>query len=492
MTMSLIIGSRASFLARIQTFIVKQELKKKIKNIKISTQYASTIGDKNQGEAPWKDLGYGIFTGSLTNKLLNKSYDCVVHSFKDLPVLKSRTDYFTIKRDDPRDVLLIKKTSLNKKKLIIGTSSPRRKSSAKDLKDFIGKNNIKTKMIRGNIPTRLSKVLSKKTYDAVFVAKAAIDRIYKYGNKVDKKETKKFLKLFKNFKPFILPLSVFPTAASQGAIAVEYLKKDKKTKSVLRKINCKNTLDICNQERDLLKKYGGGCGLDIGITIEKIKQNNFLFSKGIDVNRNKLFHINKILKKKIIKKTKSIFPKNIKDYQMFDRVKLKLPKIKNSTVILTRPDFSIKELNASNFFITSGTQTWKKVSSQKKIVQCTFDGLGEDYRLPEIYYRNYKNIKKISYKNSISIYKTKKINGYELIPQINSVTIKNLFDAKIFYWMSYSAFKLAKAIRPDISKHQHCSGPGSTFEQLKKEIPIKRLNLFFNYKDFKDSVYQGR
>ena len=492
MSKSLIIGSRASFLARIQTFIVKQELKKKIKNLKIITQYTSTKGDENQSETPWKDSGYGVFTSSLTNKLLNKGFDCVIHSFKDLPVLKSRSEYFTIKRDDPRDVLLIKKTSLNKKNLIIGTSSPRRQSSVKDLKDYIGKNNIRTNMIRGNVPTRLFKVLSKNKYDAVFIAKAAIDRIHKFGNKIDKKETKKFFNLFRKFKPFILPLSVFPTAASQGAIAIECLKTDKKIRTILRKINCKNTLDICNQERSLLKKYGGGCGLDIGITIENIKNNFFLFSKGVDAKNRKSFHNNKILKKKILRKTNYIFPKNIKDYQMFDRIKLKLPKIKNSTIILTRPDFSIKELNSRNFFITSGIQTWKKVSSQKKIAQCTFDGLGEDYRLPEIYYRNYKNIKKISYKNSMSFYKTKQINGYELIPQINSKTIKNLFEAKIFYWMSYSAFKLAKAIRPDILKYQHCSGPGSTFEQLKKDIPVKRLNLFFNYKDFKESVYQCR
>ena len=105
-------------------------------------------------------------------------------------------------------------------------------------------------MIRGNVPTRLLKVLSNHEYDAVFIAKAAIDRIYKFGNKVDKKETKKFFNLFKKFKPFILPLSVFPTAASQGAIAIEYLKKDKKTKSILKRINCNKTLDICNQERD--------------------------------------------------------------------------------------------------------------------------------------------------------------------------------------------------------------------------------------------------
>ena len=35
MSLSLIIGSRASFLAKIQTFIVKQELKKKLKVLKL-------------------------------------------------------------------------------------------------------------------------------------------------------------------------------------------------------------------------------------------------------------------------------------------------------------------------------------------------------------------------------------------------------------------------------------------------------------------------
>ena len=192
MSLSLIIGSRASFLAKIQTLIVKQELSKKIKNIKIINKYHSTSGDKNQDQTPWKDLGYGVFTTSLTKGLINKHFDCVVHSYKDLPILKSKTDYITITRDDPRDLLLIKKKSINKKNLIIGTSSPRRKSSVIDLKDLIGVKNIKTKTIRGNVTTRLLKVTLKNQYDAVFMAKAAIDRIFKYGNKVDKVETKKF------------------------------------------------------------------------------------------------------------------------------------------------------------------------------------------------------------------------------------------------------------------------------------------------------------
>ena len=223
MSLSLIIGSRASFLAKIQTFIVEQELRKKIKKIKIINKYHSTGGDKNQGQTPWKDLGYGVFTTSLTKQLLNKHYNCVVHSYKDLPILKSKTDYFTITRDDPRDLLLIKKASLNKKKLTIGTSSPRRKSSVKDLKDLIGTNNIRTKTIRGNVSTRLLKVISQNQYDGVFMAKAAIDRIFKYGN-TDKGKINglNFLKRLKNFfVSFLSTLFPYLKIRSIAAFAIK-------------------------------------------------------------------------------------------------------------------------------------------------------------------------------------------------------------------------------------------------------------------------------
>jgi len=490
MTKKLRVASRSSFLAKIQTYIVIQELKKKIKGLKFEEIYTSTSGDKNPGHQPWKDLGYGIFTGSLTKELLKNSFDCIVHSYKDLPVLKSKTDFVTIKRADPRDILLLEKTSLKKNKLILATSSPRRKSSTKELKKLLNKKNISSKMIRGNVTTRLDKVLNSKDYDGIFMAKAAIDRIYKYGNKVNKSETKKFINYFKKFTPIILPLSLFPTAASQGAIAVEFKNNDKKTKSLLNKINCKETLKVCHEERKLLKKYGGGCGLDIGITIENIKNNYFLFSKGIDAKSKKQFHQNKLLNKNKLKKTNFVFPKTINTYQMFDRQTSKLPRINKSTVILTRPDFNIKQLNKNNYFISSGVQTWHRLAKQNIFLQSSFDGLGEDYRFPEKHYRSFVPIKKITYKNSISTYKTKQISGYELIPAINYETIENLFEAKVFFWMSFSAFQLAVKIRPEILKFDHCSGPGSTYDQLKKHIPIKKLHLFFNYKDFKDSIYR--
>jgi hypothetical protein len=45
---------------------------------------------------------------------------------------------------------------------------------------------------------------------------------------------------------------------------------------------------------------------------------------------------------------------------------------------------------------------------------------------------------------------------YQLVPSLNEQTIDNLFLAESFYWMSYSAFKLAIQLRPDILNKKEC------------------------------------
>ena len=70
--------------------------------------------------------------------MVSKNVNIVVHSFKDLPVKNSsKTSFVCLERDDPRDVILIKKSSLNKKKLVIATSSPRRKYYLRLLKNYL-------------------------------------------------------------------------------------------------------------------------------------------------------------------------------------------------------------------------------------------------------------------------------------------------------------------------------------------------------------------
>ena len=74
-----------------------------------------------------------------------------------------------LKRNDPRDALVINKDrSLSSDKLIIGSSSKRRELQFKTyFKNIICKN------IRGNIDSRISKV-KKGEYDGVILALAGI------------------------------------------------------------------------------------------------------------------------------------------------------------------------------------------------------------------------------------------------------------------------------------------------------------------------------
>ena len=158
----IVLLSRKSFLAKIQTHIAEIEINKIQKNI-IDTHYSSSVGDTDMSAKAWEQHGFGIFTNSLSKKLILKDADVVVHSFKDLPVKNlNKTSFICLKRDDPRDVILIKKTSLNKKKLVIGTSSPRRKYYLKKLRKFLPFEELKPFDIRGNVPSRLEKILDSQ------------------------------------------------------------------------------------------------------------------------------------------------------------------------------------------------------------------------------------------------------------------------------------------------------------------------------------------
>ena len=101
--------SRSSFLAKIQTQMAINAISNKNKNTKIEVVYSDTIGDQDMSSHAWEKHGFGIFTNSLSQQLVKKNVDLIVHSFKDLPVKnKLKTSFVALERDDPRDVLLIK------------------------------------------------------------------------------------------------------------------------------------------------------------------------------------------------------------------------------------------------------------------------------------------------------------------------------------------------------------------------------------------------
>ena len=58
--------------------------------------------------------------------------------------------------------------------------------------------------------------------------------------------------------------------------------------------------------------------------------------------------------------------------------------------------------------------------------------------------------------------------------------------------MSYSAFKLAIQLRPDILNKKNACGPGNTYEIIKKNVTEDRIKIFLNYEDWKDEITNGK
>ena len=154
----IIVGSRGSKLALIQTNWVISELKKQNPELEFKIEKISTKGDKRT-DAPLSRLGgVGLFTKELEVALIKGKIDLAVHSAKDVPteIPKELTIGATPKREDPHDVLISSNNASLEKlpdNARIGTSSLRRKAQLLAFRpDF------KILDLRGNLDTRLQKL----------------------------------------------------------------------------------------------------------------------------------------------------------------------------------------------------------------------------------------------------------------------------------------------------------------------------------------------
>ncbi len=236
--MNIKIGSRKSELAISQTESVINVLKNKFPNDAFEIVGISTEGDKILDKSLKSFGGKGVFIKEIEHALLSGKIDMAVHSAKDLPtdIPEGLSLSAALLRCDRSDVLVLSvDTKINDIK-IIGTGSERRRAQA--VKFFP---NAKFKPIRGNINTRISK-LKNGEYDAVIMAKAAIERL--------------------NISDInVMPLD-FVCAAGQGILAVETVKGNmtKYTDA----INDLKVMTELQAERAFLHFTGGGCHAPCG------------------------------------------------------------------------------------------------------------------------------------------------------------------------------------------------------------------------------------
>jgi hydroxymethylbilane synthase len=173
----IILGTRGSELALTQTNMVTAELQNAHPQLRIERQIIQTSGDKRQDLrfSEFSDVAQvdkGIFIKELEIALENSQIDAAVHSLKDVP--SDLAAGFTIAAVLPRaaieDVLVTRDPCTLEtlpQGARVGTSSVRRAAQLKFLRP-----DLEIVEIRGNVPTRVKKVLGENALDAVLLAAA--------------------------------------------------------------------------------------------------------------------------------------------------------------------------------------------------------------------------------------------------------------------------------------------------------------------------------
>lgn len=250
------IGTRGSKLALWQADYLQSELSKIGEQSEV--HIIKTKGDLVQNLSFDKLEGKGFFTKEIEDALLKGEVDLAVHSLKDMPTTQPTglvlcgLSY----REAANDCLIIKRSSLDKvhpmglgNDAVVGTSSARRKALVADLFP-----NAKCADIRGNVPTRIQKLLDGEM-DAIILAKAGLNR----------------LKLALDDQLIVRDLHTreFVPAPGQGVITYQCREEDTNIRNIVRKIHHSEVLECTNIERGVLKKMDGGCQLPLGVHCEK-------------------------------------------------------------------------------------------------------------------------------------------------------------------------------------------------------------------------------
>lgn len=263
---TLILGTRGSELALKQTEMVTAALAAEHAFLQVGREIIHTIGDKRTdlrfaefhgGAVPLADKG--IFIKELEVALDEGKVHAAVHSLKDVPsALEERFQIAAVlERASIEDVLIAREPvtlETLRAGARIGTSSVRRARQIKWLRP-----DVEIVEIRGNVPTRVRKVLGEQPLDAVMLAAAGLLRLglmsaEQQQIRIDGVELSAIS---------LDPLQFLP-AAGQGAVAIECLRARTEVANWMRAINHSETEARVTAEREFLRILGAGCQTPVG------------------------------------------------------------------------------------------------------------------------------------------------------------------------------------------------------------------------------------
>lgn len=479
--MKIRISARRSDLARLQAYQVGNALRRAHRGLDVEYLFKESLGDKNLEDPLWKMPAQGVFTEDFVNDLRTDATDLVVHSWKDLPTAPREGLLIaaTLRRADPRDLLLLRKQSVGKAGLTLLTSSPRRifsaEASLRSLLPFPVEK-IETKHVRGNVLTRLKKLVAGEG-DALFMAKAALDRLLSSQEDEFKGAREELRALLDQVRWMALPLSLFPTAAAQGALAVEIKASSANLFGLVSAIHHFETFDCVNREREVLAAFGGGCHQKIGVTClphPRFGWVEFFHGQpeGKPASRRVSFGIAPLP----VPPGAKIWPETARP--VFTRKRIAGVPNPGGDLFVSRADALPEKwaVGEDQCVWAAGTRTWRKLAARGIWVSGSADGLGESLPEVEDLLGRRAAWTKLTHEGSTNDRHFSCLATYRLEPLgVSAPPI-----AEVYFWPSESLFRWALSKRPAIRDKKHAAGPGFTADAIERELG-RPIDVYYNY-----------
>lgn len=509
----------------------KRKIEAVFPNIEVELLPRESRGDQLQNIPLQTVEGSDFFTQDIFDALQNGQADIAVHSLKDMSGSHFFGDnkFAIVERDDVRDVAIFNSSVEEKIKqgqtIIIGTCSPRREAMAigflkKALPQWNNDFTIRTKMIRGNVDSRLRK-LDAGEYDGIILATAGINRLLESecqpgpveGNLIfgsshfdELSVTKNLFKknsqpelvedgliiknLLTNKKLMLLPLIECVPAPCQGAIVAEARYSNAQAVKVIEAINNKNLMQQCIQEKKAALQYGTGCLQKFGVTtIQYDGDKTVLYAAGTNEKDESFTNWQGL---PTINKDESLFSSSDYMSNFFsynysnESISISQQHVYVANYKAIRNQDLIQQLQNKTVW-AAGSKTWFQLAKQNIWVTGSADAFGLEFleqawTMPLIQI-NKNELAIITSKEGAATWSTKGWNTYATYELLfkDDVTVKEkISKANTILWTSFQQYQQYKSVVK--SSAVHCCPSGET-AYLLREAGLQPI-VFPNIKSF--------
>jgi hydroxymethylbilane synthase len=478
---------RSSKLSLLQLDKVKHRIAAAYPDMKVEIVVRESRGDTLQNIPLQTVEGSDFFTQDIFDALQTNEADIAVHSLKDMSSehFFGANKFAVIDRDDVRDIAIFNKdieTKLkNGSRIIIGTCSPRREEMAigflqKALPQWNINFKVETKIIRGNVDTRLRK-LDAGEYDGIILATAGLNRLLndRTPSAVANPDGGSVKELLKNKKLMLLPLIECVPAPCQGAIVAEANPKNSKAVEILSTINDTKLLQACIQEKQTAIQYGAGCLQRFGVTTISYGTNAVIYAAGKD--SNDITFSKWIGLPELNTTNKNFFSTTDFMGSFFQYQYNEEPTTINEAVVYVanykaaEKEEIIEQLQTKQVW-AAGTKTWFELARNGIWVEGSADAFGLEFLITPwqmpLFNISKSEVAVITNNSSAKTWKRKGWNAYGTYDthQKKSLVIEEqIRQADIIFWTSFRQFAQYKdALKENV---QHICPYGETAEQFK-------------------------